>query len=197
MKQQPIAALLLGSIVLLGVGCTGGVHRQGEHQLTLTGAYGQPFFTENLWPDAEGDGENASFTIGYTYFAQDRIGLRVAGTPYRNYRQSDGDTYAGEFQVGVRYYFWEFDLLERPVALFAEALGGLTYSERSVPEDEGSHTNFTQDTGLGFEWHLSEDVSWIGGYHLKHLSHGRIWRGGRNPSQNDHFVFTGAAIKLR
>jgi hypothetical protein len=81
-----------------------------------------------------------------------------------------------------------------PVGLYAEALGGITASAKSIPE-EGSNFNFTQDTGLGFEAHLDDRWRWFGGYRMKHLSNGDLFND-ENPSQNNHYVFTGLAYSF-
>lgn len=187
------AVLLAASVV--GCGCSGGIHRQGEQRISLTAGYGLPIKSDVLYPDGEGRAESSSLTVGYDYFAADRLALHAVATPYRLYDQSDGNVYAGEFQLGLRYYFWEFAVIGMPVALYGEVLGGMMNGARSVPE-EGSNTNFTQDTGVGFEVVLSPRLSWIGGYRLKHLSNGRIFRTDSNPSQNDHFVYTGLSMSI-
>ncbi|MBW7906432.1 MAG: acyloxyacyl hydrolase [Phycisphaerae bacterium] len=193
--RKLVAVCVLASFWALQAGCAGGLHRQGEHQLSLTAGYGRPFKGTALYPDAEGRAENAGVTVGYGYFATDRLALLAAGTPLRVYNQGDGDVAAGELQVGLRYYVWEFDLAGTPVGLFGEVLGGMMNGSRSVPEG-GSHTNFTQDTGVGCEVQLTRRVSWISGYRLRHLSNGRIFRTDSNPSQNDHFVYTGVAFSF-
>ena len=161
----------------------------------MTGMYDYPIKGEAIWPDGEGRAQNAGATIAYNYFTADRFALTAAGTPVRIYAQDDGDIYAGEFQLGVRYYFADFEIGEKPIGLYAEALGGLMQSAKSVPET-GSHTNFSQDTGVGFEVLLSDQISWIGGYRLRHISNGDMF-GEDNPSQNDHMVYTGLAFRLR
>lgn len=187
-------ALGLASSVLVSVaGCTGGMHRQGQHQFSVTGSYAHPIKGDTLWPQGDGQAENAGVTLGYGYFVQDRVALLAAATPYRSYSQGDGDIYAAEIQVGVRYHFWEFEVGSVPVGLYAEALGGLMQSVRSVPED-GAHVNFTQDTGAGIEVQVADNVSWISGYRYRHLSHGHVFAGDPNPGQNDHQVYTGIAI---
>lgn len=185
----------LGLVLLVAGGCHGGLHRRGEHRLRLAGSATFPITGDTLWPQGEGRSETAAVTVGYDYFVQDRWALTADLTPYRRYGQSDGVVTAGELQIGLRYYAWEFDLLDRPVGLYLEALGGLMYGSRSVPET-GSHTNFTQDTGLGLEWQLTDHVTWMSGYRLRHLSNGRIFRSDSNPGQNDHLVYTGLAFSL-
>lgn len=185
---------ILGQVVLvLLAGCTGGLHRQGQQQLGVTGSWGHPISGEVIWPDGAGRAENEGATLSYSYYPSDRWAVMVAGSPYRRYVQTDGDVYAGELEVGVRYHFWEFDIADVPVGLHVEALGGLMTGSRSIPEN-GAMTNFTQSTGIGFEVHLDKHLSWLGGYRLRHLSHGHVWTGGENPSQNDHHIYTGLAF---
>lgn len=181
-----------GAAALPFCGCTGGLHHKGQQQFTVLGSYDHSIKGEVIWPDGDGRGDNAGVALGYNYFTADRFSVGAALTPYRNYNQSDGDAYAGEFQIALRYYFAEFDVAETPVGLYAELTGGLMQSGPSVPED-GTHTNFTQDSGLGFEVKLSDNVSWISGYRLRHESNGYVF-GQDNPSQNDHQVYTGIAI---
>lgn len=181
-----------GLCCLLLAGCEGGIHRRGEQQLSLVGTWGHPIKDDVGWPDGEGRAEDAAAVLGYHYFVADRFAVGAAITPYRIYNQSDGDAWTGELQLGVRYFFLDFDVGDVPVGLFAEVWGGMFHGPRSVPES-GSHTNFTQDTGAGFEARLTENVSWITGYRLRHLSNWGAF-GNDNPSQNDHTVFTGIAI---
>lgn len=186
-----IAGLAAG--LAIWAGCSGGIHRAGEHQLSLMGNFGTAFRGDNIWPDGRGNADNAGVQLGYTYFVQDRLGLIAAASPYRNYNQRGGDVYAAELQIGLRYFFWEFDLLKVPVGLFAEALGGLQVGERSIPQN-GAHVNFTQNTGVGLEARVTPNFSILGGYHLRHLSHGHVFGNEPNPSQNDHHVFLGLAF---
>ena len=188
-----VAGFTVALLPLLG--CSGGIHYRGEHQLSLLGSYGEPISGQALyWPDAEGRARNGGVTVGYGYFAQDRLQLLATATPYRNYNQSDGDVATGEIQIGFRYFFAEFDLAEKPFGLYAEVLGGLLYGAQSVPE-EGSNFNFTQDAGLGFELRLNKHISWVTGYRLRHLSNGNFFNDD-NPAQNDHQVYSGIAIHL-
>jgi hypothetical protein len=145
-----------------------------------------------FWPYADGRADNAGVALAYNYFATDRVSIGAAVTPYRVYNQSDGDIYAGEIQLAARYYLADFKLGQAPVGIFGEVLGGMMQSAKSVPET-GTHTNFTQDTGLGVEVRLTDKVSWITGYRLRHLSNCYAF-GAENPSQNDHQVYTGIGV---
>lgn len=174
------------------VGCTGGIHRRGEQQIVLTGSYGHPIKGNVLWPDGEGRADNAGVSLGYHYFAADRTALMAVLTPYRNYNEDGINIWEGEFQLGVRQYFWEFDAGSAPVGLYAEALVGMMTGSDPFPSG-GSCTNYTQDTGVGFEVRLNEHISWITGYRLRHVSNWYAF-GEENPSQNDNQVYTGIAI---
>ena len=78
------------------------------------------------------------------------------------------------------------------MALFLDLFGGVGYYSRSVPEN-GRHTNFTLEFGPGLEWRVSEQVSLMLGYRLRHLSNaGGIVED--NPGQNDHRIWAGVAI---
>jgi len=178
---------------LTAVGCGGGLHRQGEWRAEVTLSYEEPIRGETIWADGLGRSQAAGVTVHGNYFLADRTALIIAATPYRIYNQSDGDVYAGEFQLGARYYIAEWNN-PLPMALYAEVLGGVTLGRHSIPED-GSAFNFTQDTGIGFEAKLTDDVSWITGYRFKHLSNGNFFNDD-NPSQNDHQIYTGISIRL-
>lgn len=193
-RSTSTASLAIAASLL--VGCSGGIHTAGTHQVGVSGSFGHAIKGEAIWPDGEGRADSAGVTIDYRYFTADRFAIGAAATPYRNYNQSDGDVTTGEFQLSLRYYFWETDALGVPIGFFAEALGGIMTGSASVPQ-EGSATNFTQDTGLGVEMKLTENISWVTGYHLRHLSNGRIFRSDSNPAQNDHYVFTGIAISWK
>ena len=52
------------SLVVVAGGCVGGPHRRGEHQLTLTGLFAQPF-------DTDGRGDSAGATIGHDCSSSD------------------------------------------------------------------------------------------------------------------------------
>ena len=169
-------------------GCTGGLHHHGERQLMLTGLFSHPF-------DTDGRGDSAGATVGCNYFLRDRLALMGALTPYRNYNQGDGDAYAAELQLGLRWYFWEFGGQSRPVAVFNEGLAGVIYSSRSVPE-EGTSTNFTGEIGVGLEVPLTDAICWVSGCRLRHLSHGHILHG-KNPGEDDQQVYMGLAFALK
>jgi hypothetical protein len=196
MRNRPRGwGVRLTVVTLTVAGCDGGLHRQGDWQLAVTGSYGHPIRGQALWPDGDGRADNGAGTVGLNYFARDRLAVLSGLTPCRIYNQSDGNVYAGEIQLGARYYFWEFHIGPVPVGLYGELLGGISYSARSVPE-EGSNFNFTQDAGMGFEMILVDGVSLIGGYRLKHLSNADLFNDA-NPSQNDNHVYGGIAIALK
>lgn len=197
-RAQPSARRLLGAglplpaACLACLGCAGGIHHAGEQQFALSGSFGHPIKGQAVWPDGKGRADNAAVTLGHNYFLDDRLAFMSALTPYRNYNQSDGDAYTGEFQLGLRYFFWELESLAAPAGFFAEIWGGALYGARSVP-GAGSNFDFTQDTGLGVEVKLSDDVSWITGYRLRHLSNGNFFNDS-NPAQNDHHMYTALAF---
>lgn len=189
-RSGPVAGSVLLAVLGLGLtGCQGGLHRKGEHGLQVYGAYGQPF-------DKSGRGETASATVGYNYHFQDRWAFQAQVTPYRNYNLPEGDATAGEWQIGLRWYFVDFDLGKLPVGLYSELLAGMMHASRSVPED-GAHTNFVEDIGLGVELQLAERVSWITGARLRHLSHAHVFGGEPNPGQDDWLVYTGLQFSFR
>jgi hypothetical protein len=168
-------------------GCAGGLHHQGEHQISLTGSYSHPF-------DPDGRGDAGGVTAGYKYFFQDRFAFMANLTPYRNYCLPEGNATAGEFQIGVRWHFWEFEVAELPVGLYAELLAGIMHASRSVPET-GAHTNFAEDIGAGVELQVAENVYWTTGCRLRHMSHADILDG-PNPGQDDVLIYTGLAFSL-
>lgn len=181
-------AVWLLALLLPLSGCSGGLHRQGEHQLSLVGSYSEPF-------DPDGRGAAGGITAGYHYFLQDRLALLVNLTPYRSYCQPDGHATAGEVQLGLRWHFWDCELGELPLGLYAELLAGVMQASRSVPE-AGAHTNFVEGAGVGVELRLSEEVFWTTGCRLRHMSHAGILDSGPNPGQDDVLVYTGLAVSL-
>lgn len=176
------------------MGCTGGMHHKGEQQVSVVGSYGYPIKGPVGWPAGDGRAPNAGVTASYHYFFADRWAVAANLTPYRGYAQDDGTITTGEYSMGVRYFITEFDLFERPFGIFADLHGGLLYAAHSVPEG-GANLNFTQETGIGFEYRITPRVSWVGGYRLRHLSDGYLFASD-NPSQNDQQIFTGIAISF-
>lgn len=194
LPRRPVGLVVFTGLLALA-GCTGGMHQRGDHQIALLGTFGGPIKGDGIWPQGDGHADNGALMIDYGYFFQDRFAVLAGLTPYRIYNQSDGDSYAGEFQLGFRYYFWECELGNLPLGFYAEMLGGLMHSRRSVPEN-GAHTNFTQDTGIGCELQLADNVAWQLGYRYRHISHGQVFAGDPNPGQNDNVVYTGIAFTL-
>ncbi|MCA9251421.1 MAG: acyloxyacyl hydrolase [Phycisphaerales bacterium] len=193
-KRSQFFCLAFGCLVVCS-GCQGGYHRKGDLQIAFTGTYGHAVKGETFWADGKGRGDSASASVGLNYFAEDRLALMAELTPMRFFNQSDGDAYSYELSLGARYYFAEFELGTMPVSLYAEILGGMMHGAHSIPE-EGSNFNFTQDTGVGMEMKLADNVSWITGYRFQHLSNGDLFNDD-NPSQNDNQVYTGIAIELK
>jgi hypothetical protein len=194
-RRFALAACLLIGCMTICTGCHGGHHRKGDLQFAITGTYGHAIKGETFWTDAKGRGDSASASIGLNYFVEDRVALMAELTPMRIFNQSDADVYSYELSVGARYYFAEFELGTVPVSFYGEILGGFMHGARSVPE-AGSNFNFTQDTGVGVEMKLADNVSWITGYRFQHLSNGDLFNDD-NPSQNDNQIYTGIAIELR
>lgn len=192
-KSQWICATNTLLAICTLAGCDGGLHRKGDWRIELTASYDEAIRGETHWADGLGRSEAAAGAISGHYFLADRTALILGLTPYRIYNQSDGDVYAGEIQLGTRYYAAQWGE-QFPSAIYAEALGGVTLGRHSIPED-GSAFNFTQDLGIGIETKLTERVSWVAGYRFKHLSNGNLFNDD-NPSQNDHQVYTGFSIGL-
>jgi hypothetical protein len=172
------------TLLFAAAGCnfTGGLHREEERQVVVEASYGHADPTEPFLWQGDGDGDNLGLMVGYAYYWRDRVGLQAKLTPVRMYDQADGDAYLAEFQIGFRYYFWELE----DFGVFLEALGGISYAHHSVPAVNGTHYNFTQDTGLGVEYLIDDRWSVLGGYRYSHLSNGQGVDQTKNPSQNDH-----------
>jgi hypothetical protein len=179
-------------VSLLAMGRQGGMHHEGEHQASFIGSFGTAIKGETIRPNGDGRADNAGFTGPYSYDLSDRAAFSAALTPARIYNQSDQDVYTGEFQIGFRWHFFEFDIGTVPVGLYADVWGGMLYGARSVP-DEGSNFNFTQDLGMGFEAEIMDNVYWTGGYRHKHLSNGDCFNDD-NSSPNDNPVYPGIAF---
>lgn len=188
------AVLLASAQAVLLVGCSGGMHHRGEQQVSLVGSYDHPIKGRVGWPAGDGRAANAGVTASYHYFFADRWAVAANLTPYRGYAQDDGTITAGEYSMGVRYFITEFDMFDRPFGVFADLQGGMLYAARSVPEG-GSNVNFTQETGIGFEYRITPRISWVGGYRLRHMSNAYLFDD-QNPSQNDQQIFTGIAISF-
>ncbi len=196
--EKKLKLAYVASILTLGglhVGCSGGFHRKGDVQFSVTGTYGHAIKGETPWTDAKGRGDSASVSLGLNYFVEDRLALMAELTPMRIFNQSDADAYSYELSLGARYHFLEFDIGPMPVSMYGEIMGGFMHGLNSIPE-EGSNFNFTQDTGVGVELKLADNVSWVTGYRFQHLSNGNFFNDD-NPSQNDHQVYTGLAIELK
>ena len=144
-----LALALLVGILVQTVGCSGGLHRKGEQQFTVHGSWGAPISGDGIWPEGDGTSENWGATVGYGYFVNDRLALKVDVTPFRQYQDRRGDVTAGELQIGGRYHFAELPIGDTQLGFFAELYGGLMYSSKPFPED-GASVNFTQDAGVGF-----------------------------------------------
>lgn len=192
MRRETAIFLSIVAVTLTCAGCGSGIHRRGEHQVTLLGSYDHPIKGQAIWPDGDRRARQRRAGRRLQLFSHRSFLGGRGDYPYRNYNQSDGDAAAAELQVALRYHFADFEIVNTPVGLYAELLGGMMQSSASVPE-AGSHTNFTQDAGVGMEVRLGEGFSWLTGYRLRHVSNGYIFSD-KNPSQNDHQVYTGLAF---
>ena len=180
----------VGRIVLLGMalgfGCSGGLHREGQHQIDVMASYGRPV------NEIKGRAENAAVTVRYERFVRDRTALMAGITPLRVYDRDNDRVYEVEFQVGGRYYPWEFHLGKLPIALFGETSGGVAWANQPNPP-AGTEWNLTYELGAGLEFQLSERLFWMVGYRFRHLSNakGQVQK---NPSQDDDQLFTGLSF---
>ena len=167
----------------MGACCQGGLHREGESQIDLLGSYG--------WPvnEVKQRAENAALSVRYQHFVRDRTSLMAGITPVRIYKRDDDRIYEFEFQVGARYYPWEFHIGKLPIALFGETAGGVAWAEEPVPP-AGTEWNLTFELGAGLEFHLTDRLLWMVGYRFRHLSNGK-GQVRKNPSQDDDQVFFG------
>jgi hypothetical protein len=184
---------LLALLLVLG-GCTGvgGIHRRGDRQVAVTGGPGLPFRDYPGFPAGKGREENTSVAVRYHHFVKDRLALVASFTPFRRYHERGVQAVAG--QIGGRYYFAETCLAGRPVGFFGEVLGGFQASDRAIPPGAADF-NFLLDGAVGAEMRVSERVSCVLAYRLRHLSNGSIF-GDRNPSQDEHSPYVGLAVDL-
>lgn len=189
------SALLAATLVsaFLTAGCAGGAFLPGERLVSVTGSYGSPTTSAGLWPAAQGQAENVAVAAEYGHFVRDRLEVAAAAA-LRRYDQAGQGVTAAEIQFGARYHFVSFALGTIPAGFYGEVFAGIQSGSRAVPE-RGSKTNFTQDTGFGFELRVAPRARWITGYRFKHLSNGEIF-GDENPSQNDHQLYTGIAFRI-
>jgi hypothetical protein len=126
--------------------------------------------------------------VGHQWWVRDRVALALSLSPLLVYDQRDGVAYGAEAQAGVRYAPFEVGRF----GLFLDLFGGVGYYSPSVPPT-GRHTNFSVEFGPGIECRVSETVSLLLGYRLRHLSNA----GGQvadNPGQNDHRIWAGVTI---
>ena len=175
-------------------GCRGGPFRPGDQLVAIEAAYGDPNLDNPIWWVGDGDAPTYAVTVKYSRYFRDRLAWTVGLTPARIFDQSDGTVWSAELQAGIRWDFVDFTVYRVPIVLYGIALGGIMHSSKSVPAERGSHTNLTQDLGLGFEFRWTDSTSMVAGYRLKHLSNGS---GSNldNPSQNSNDVFLGLVIR--
>lgn len=180
----------LGLLLLLAAtaACQGGRHQRGERHLIGEISVGIPSGGNLLWAGDKADAPNVGAAVAVEGFVRDRVALLGTLYPYRYYDQNDGPAHAQELQFGVRYFPpLEFELGKLPMAVFLDVSVGVIQSSRSIPAG-GTHTNITQESGIGLEARLSETSSLLFGYHQRHISNG----GGNapdNPGFNDHQIF--------
>ncbi len=188
----PVALLLC----LVGGGCRSTMHERGESQVILQGVYGDPRIDDPLWWIGNGDAKNYGVNVQYNYFVNPDFALSGIVTPYRVYKLNGADTSSAELQIGLRWFFTEFMVGRQPLSLYLDVQVGRMHAQDPVPRN-GSTTNWTQDTGFGLEYALSDSWSLVGGYHLRHVSDGSgsgITQSD-NPSQNDDVWFFGVGYR--
>ncbi len=196
-RLSPRALVTLVAMLLcLSGGCKVTMHERGESQVIAQGVYGSPRGDDPLWWIGNGDAENYGASVQYNYFVNPGFALSGIVTPYRVYKLDGNDVSTWELQLGLRWFFTEFMVGRQPLSLYLDVQVGRMHSQDPIPPF-GSTTNWTQDTGLGLEYALSDSWSLVGGYHLRHLSDGSgngITRND-NPSQNDDLWFFGIGYR--
>lgn len=69
---------------------------------------------------------------------------------------------------------------------------GIVYFSQRVPDERGTHLNFTFDVGMGVEAYLTTSATLILGYRYHHLSNG--FRGTINPGIDAHLLYLGFTL---
>ncbi|MEM8885447.1 MAG: hypothetical protein AAGD14_15385, partial [Planctomycetota bacterium] len=124
--------------------CHGGMHKQGDKQWSVQGHYSTPIVGDLLWWDAKGEAENAGIGVWNRWYLEDRwaIGIGLTPTWFREFGKNFG---GAEFEVGMRWHFWEWEKL----GIFLDLNGGFLYTSEDVPR-AGTDWNFTFALGPGF-----------------------------------------------
>ena len=171
-------------------GClSGGLHRRGDQQIVVHANYGKAIVgTSSLGFIGGGTADNAGLTLSYDQFVEDRVAVS-SSVSYRYFDQSDGPVHAAELEVGLRFFFFEFETVAFSFDIY---IGGMV-GTRSVPLN-GSHGNFLLGIGPTMEIQLSKKLSVLLGYQFRHLSNAGGFRDPDNPTQNDHRFYAGVAI---
>ncbi len=162
--------------------------------MAVEAVYGDANLSDPLWWVGEGDASTTAVTVKYSRYFRPRLAWTVGFTPARLFDQSDGTVWSAEIQAGIRWDALDFSVYRVPLVLYGIALGGVMHSSKSVPAERASHTNLTQDLGLGLEVRWTDSVSMVTGYRLKHLSNGS-GSNINNPSQNSNDVFLGLLFR--
>lgn len=72
---------------------------------------------------------------------------------------------------------------------FVEGTGGLLYFSNQIPNNLGTHFNFTANVGAGAEFRLKEGRAVTIGYKYFHISNGN--RGIQNPGIDNNLIYVG------
>lgn len=111
--------------------------------------------------------------------------LLVEITPVLELRQP---SHAFGFTVSPLHMRWNFVLSrKRHTRMFAEASGGMVYTNKAVPV-RTTDFNFIDQAGFGLRFEAARHA-WIGGYRFQHISNaGRVRP---NPGVNFNLVYLG------
>ena len=84
---------------------------------------------------------------------------------------------------------WHFFKNPRWSAYF-ESGAGILQTSSSFPSD-GTHFNFTPQTGVGMLWTLEQDMHLMDGLRWHHISNARIHGGHNNPGYDSAMGYAG------
>ena len=164
----------------------GAGHQDGDSMMVVHLQYGVPILQKAIFWDGNAEVDDFGIGVSNYWFVSNSFAWSATlnGTVFKT---ADGDVYAGEIELGGRWYVWDI----AGGGVFWDTTGGYQQSHGAIPPG-GTEWNYTFSFGPGIDLPLTRSSGFVAGVTFHHMSNALGRNTPRDPSQNEgrfHFGF--------